>query len=156
MSTKAGPKNYTVYVTDISGAAKVGVITGWQVTGRVNTDLITTGIFEEIGNGFYFATIDAPMGSGFIKISNTDSSLIITPSYFVVDDNTKDTDDIYALQDITNTNVNTIKSIVSNMRFESQQAAGCFCLGPPGASQPPFNTERLIATVYPKIFDYSL
>jgi hypothetical protein len=31
----------------------------------------------------------------------------------------------------------------------------CICLGPPGASQPPINTDRLIATVYPKIFDYN-
>ena len=156
MSSKAGPKNYTVYVTDISGSATVGISAGWQVTGRVNTDIISTGIFEEIGNGFYFATIDAPTGTGFIKISNTNPALIITPSYFIVDDNTKDTDDLYTLQDITNTNVNTVKNIVSGMRFKSQEAAGCFCLGPPGASQPPFNTDRLIPTVYPKIFDYSL
>jgi len=156
MSTKAGPKNYTVYVTDISGAAITGANTGWMITGRVNTDVITTGTVEEIGNGFYFAVIDAPNGTGFVKVSNINNSLVITPSYFIIDDNIKDTDDLYAQQSIVSANVDTVKSIVSGLRFASQEAAGCFCLGPPGASQPPFFSDKLNATVYPKIFDYGL
>lgn len=156
MSTKAGPKNYTVYVTDISGSPKLGITTGWMVTGRVNTDIISSGIVEEVGSGFYFASIDAPNGTGFVKISNTDSSLIITPSYFTIDDNYHDTDDLYAQQDIISANVNTVKNIVSSLRISSQEAASCFCLGPPGASQPPYSSDRLVATIYPKIFDYSL
>lgn len=155
MSTKAGPKNYTVYVTDVSGAPLSGISAGWLITGRVNADVITDGVVEEIGNGFYFATIDAPNGTGFIKISNTNSALILTPSYFIIDDNIHDTDDLYTQQAITSSNVDAVKSIVSSLRFGSQEAASCFCLGPPGASQPPFYTDRQIATVYPKIFDYN-
>lgn len=156
MSTKAGLKNYTVYVTDISGAAMTGISSGWLVTGRVNTDVISTGTVEEIGNGFYFAAVDVPNGTGFLKISNSNSSLIITPSFFIIDDNINDTDDLYAQQQVISSNVDVVKSIVSGLRFASQDAAGCLCLGPPGASQPPFVTDRLAATMYPKLFDYGI
>jgi hypothetical protein len=155
MSSKAGPKNYTVYVTDISGAAISGASTGWLITGRVNTEVITTGVVTEIGNGFYFANINAPNGTGFVKISNTNTTYIITPSYFIVDDNVKDTDDLYASQEVINSNVIAVKNIVSTFRINSQEAAGCFCLGPPGASQPPFITDRQVATVYPNIFNFA-
>jgi hypothetical protein len=156
MSTKAGPKNYTVYVTDISGSAQSGVNSGWLITGRVNSELITTGTVEEIGNGFYFAVIDAPNGTGFVKVSNSDNSFIITPSYFIIDDNENDTDDLYAQQSIISANVDTVKTIVSNLRFSSQEASRCSCLGPPSAPQPPFFADRLSAMVYPKflITDY--
>jgi hypothetical protein len=156
MSSKAGPKNYTVYVTDISGAPVTGADMGWMVTGRVNTEIIDSGVIEEIGNGFYFSTITAPNGTGFVKISNTNTAWIITPSYFVIDDNINDTDDIFAQQQITNTNLNIVKGIVSSLRIGSQEAASCFCLGPPLASQPPADSARLAATVYPNIFNYSL
>lgn len=155
MSTKAGFKNYTVYVTNVSGASISGADSGWLITGRVNTDVITTGTVTEIGNGFYFANIEVPNGTGFIKVSNIDPSFNITPSYFIVDDNINDTDDLFAQQLITNSNLDIVKSIVSSMRFNSQAAAGCACLGPPSAPQPPFVTDRLIATVYPLIFNYS-
>jgi hypothetical protein len=156
MSTKAGLKNYTVYVTDVSGNALTGISAGWLITGKVNTDIITSGTVSEISDGFYFAVVDTPPGTGFIKISHSNSAYIITPSYFVVDDNINDTDDLYAQQSIINANVNAVKSIVSTLRIGSSEAAGCFCLGPPGASQPPFTTDRLVAMVYPKIFNYTL
>lgn len=156
MSTKAGLKNYTVYVTDVSGAPVTGISSGWLITGRVNTDIITTGVMEEIGNGFYFASVDIPNGTGFLKISNTNTSLVLTPSFFIIDDNIHDTDDLYTQQQVIDANVNTVKSIVSGLRFSSQEAAGCFCLGPPGASQPPAFSDRLTATIFPKLFDYGL
>ena len=154
MSTKAGLKNYTIYVTDANGVAISGASLGWLITGRVNTDIVTTGDIQEIGNGFYFATIDVPNGTGFIKISNSNATYNITPSYFIIDDNINDTDDLFAQQQITNSNLDIVKSIVSSMRFNSQAAAGCACLGPVGASQPPFVTSRPIATIYPLIFNY--
>jgi hypothetical protein len=154
MSSKAGPKNYTVYVADISGAAISGAASGWLITGRVNTDIITTGTVSEMGNGFYFATINVPAGTGFVKVSNTNLGYVISPSYFIVDDNINDTDDLYASQAVISSNVNEVKTIVSSLRINSQEAAGCFCLGPPGASQPPYITDRMTAIVYPNIFNY--
>jgi hypothetical protein len=105
---KQGNNYFTVLATDISGAGMTAVTSGsWSLYGEIEGTSFSTidEIVEITGgpNGFYRFDIDIPnIGQGFLQISNTNPNMSVTPTFFDLDIQLHDIEDVYSQVITTN------------------------------------------------------
>jgi len=97
---QAGTNSFPFLVTDISGSPITGLTSiNFTTYGQVGSTLLNIPTISESlsGEGYYIATLDIPLGQGFLAIeSDAPSSKFITPTFYNIDATIYDTDDVYA------------------------------------------------------------
>lgn len=94
---KSGTQKLYVYANDISGGP-LQVSGGWDVVGVVGENEISSvSVIPLSGEaiGFHECTVGLPVGIGFVKIYNTDTDVMVTPTYHDIDTTVYTADDVY-------------------------------------------------------------
>lgn len=94
---KSGINYLTLLATDISGSPVNGLTSGWSIDGQIDgTPVNSVSISGAIGgDGFYIATVDLPVGQGYVTIDTSASGVFITPDYFDLEVTSRDIDELY-------------------------------------------------------------
>lgn len=97
---QAGTNTFPILVTDISGGPITGLtVADFDFDGQVGSTILNTPTVAEssTGGGYYLASVDIPVGQGFLSIEAVDASnKFVTPTFYTIDATIYDTDDIYA------------------------------------------------------------
>ena len=91
---KAGNNNLTILATDVSGAT-ISTSAGWSVYGIVGSSTIVTATVTPITAGFHNVAVTIPAGQGFLQVKNSSTNISVTPTFFDIDADVYDSDDVY-------------------------------------------------------------
>lgn len=95
---KSGINNLTLLATNISGAPFLGLLDGsWTIEGQIGGSLINTATVTEASgaSGYYNVSVNLPAGAGYAFLTNSNSNVFITPTFYDLQVDSHTIDEVY-------------------------------------------------------------